>query len=392
MFIRVVLLSGLIWFPATSFSQQTWIGGSSDYFGPQAFFNEVTGILTIPSLQIFMADDPGGVKQAAVTLEQSGTEHFAVKNYREITRPPVCTDDEILAAIPQVTLQTTFEEVSALFSCSPRTSAYNSSDLEEGKRVTMSWIAGDSTSSSSAVFGDVLGYSPFFVTSTTGNISSFHSIDNRLISSGAQASVSLTFLEGVLESFSYSKGSPDLIEFCDSEQLAGFLQSLTTGVSLETINEQLGCDGTLIGTIVSAVGKQDHYSWHSQPLARTNNGAPVPFPRTIVSLSGVFSENKALTLSGSYNETLSPDTDCSVEELADAASALVRGMDEADLLDTIACDYSSKQGSYSTDGNNSAQYIWSTSVPNSSIFLSPNRQLLALIREGSVLHFSLSRH
>ena len=392
MFVRVVLLLGFIWFPASSFAQQTWIGGSSEYLGPQAFFNEVTGILTIPSLQIFTADDPGGVKQAAVTLEQSGTDHFAVKNYNEISQPPVCTEDEILAAIPKITLETTFEEVSALFSCSPRTSAYNSSNLEEGKRVTMSWIADDPTSSSRTVFGDVNGYSPFFVTSTSGNVSSFYSLDNRLVSSGSQASVSLTFLEGVLESYSYNEGLPDLLEFCDSEQLAEFLQSLTTGVSLDHTNELLGCDGTLIGTIVSAEGKQDHYSWQSQPLARITYGTPVPLPRTTVSLSGIFREDNALTLSGTYSETLSSDPDCSVEELTDAASVLVRGMNEVGLLESIDCDYISKRNSYSTDGNNSAQYIWSTSVPNSSIFLSPNRQLLALIQEGSLLHFSLSRH
>jgi len=185
---------------------------------------------------------------------------------------------------------------------------------------------------------------------------------------------------------------PDQIEFCDDEKLEHFLQAPSVGDSLESVNATLGCKGALSGTLISADGEEKFYDWRSQPLARTTYAEPMPLPRISVSLAGVFNNGVATSFSGEFDEARYASDDCEVEELTTAATSIERGMDEATMLGLIGCDYLSKHSSFSTNGNNSTNYNWSTSIQNTSILLSPNRQLFVLVRDGTVLHSSLSRY
>ena len=370
-------------------AQQTWIGSDSVSLYPQAYFNEASGILTIPNLQIFPADELGASHRATVTLHQDGGESFRVSNYFEIPTPPVCTREDILAAIAQMSLQTSYEEVDALLPCSGQINSSTSSSRPDGKLVTVSWSDQNRTAYLRSV-SPGLSYSPFFVTNSSSLVFTSSGSYEPFPATNANY-LSLSFFEGVLESYSYFTEGQSSIEFCDGTVLLNYVESFATGVALDSVNTDLQCNGTLVNTQVSAEGEQRTYNWCVQPLSQSNTGPYIPTPSTNVSLSGTFTDGVATAFHGEISESRPGANNCTIAQLEAAAEAIRSGDDGTMVAQTVGCDYQSRHSTFSTNGTNTTNYMWLTNLPSTSFLLSPNRSLTIYVHDGRVIYSRVNR-
>jgi len=351
-------------------------------YGPAAgLFNADSGELRIGSV-LAIGDGVNAQSVNNVVLELADDGRFDLKSYDENIIPPEleCTREEVLNAIPQLTLELTVQQAEELIGCRANYSI-RSTSLDAGKTVSARWNGIDGVvNSPGAPGGDT-----WIPSRDSGSYAPVTWIGSSTNLSGTIPSISLNFLEGEKISYSYSEGSES--EVCEQGGWFSLLAELEDGTTYTDLHTQFGCDGTLVNTTVSAQSTETTYNWVWYE--------PNPFLPSIVARGSSW-ESARITFIDDVFQFVNysgymrndGDTNCGVSDLTQAYELMREGYNEFVTVNLVPCEPDTVNTTI-VNGVTTSRYSWRTSM-HASFFESPNRAISVTIVDGiaEAIHFT----
>ena len=363
----------------TSSTGAQWVLTSSNNSRTN-LFNGNTGRLHVGTVQAIGGELDGEVANDVV-LKLAEDGRFDLESFTEFSVTPEqeCTETEVLAAIPALSIDLTVAEAEQLIGCFAKLSIGPTS-LESGRTVSANWYGidgipnatsgvasntwiGSTGSSGVVVSGSVIG---------VGSVSPFPRI-------------SLNFLEGEPVSYSYTEGGES--GFCDPDQWLASLQQISPAATYADMVLLLGCEGALAETTVFAQETETTYNWvwaetnQLGTLSTTGNWEAVDITFT----NGEF---KSLRYSGMVRN--SGVSSCAASDLTVAYELMREGYGESLTASLVPCAPNAVSTTI-VDGVTTSRYSWQTSITSGSIFKSLNRSIVVTAIDGVTEQIVLHR-
>ena len=317
-----------------------------------------------------------------VVLNVADDGHFNLVSFYQPPPPPpelVCTEEEVLSAIPALSLDLDVIEATDLIGCLPKYSGF-SADLEDGKTVFVGWVGADGQ------INPASGYTTLNPAPTFG----FQVFSPRSI--GIRPTITFHLLEGVVTRYSYSV--PNESSNCEENRLSDNFESVQLGQNYDQVKLLFGCEGTLLRTTIDAESIEEQYTWDHPNYGRT--GVPFDFlfpprvPSNSENIDIAFLNGEVASLTYSSNEYFSVSVSCTATELSNSFENLQEGDSELQILDSISCPPKSRRVSFREDVK-VVSYNWASDDYSPSALISVNRSISVTITDGVVSYLQLRR-
>lgn len=358
-----------------AFSSIFWLNGSSSqgvFITTGNHFNPDTGELTLESVisQGTGSSDSIQYKNLNFQLEHDG--RFVVKSAESPSPEQECTKEEVLNAIPLLTLNLNIEQAEQLVGCYARLTS-GPVDLDKGKQITAAWYGANGRENQAP--GNLFDSSRGFP------------VSNGPIARGPGLLViTMTFEEGVMKNYSFS-GHSKYYLCSPSLDFASKIETLEVGQTYVEVAAILGCEGNVSNTTVSVDGVRENYSWDLGSSTWLYGDERDRDPQHIsMSFKDGFSGPFLFQESKSSRQA----ENCSAGELEDLFDSIAENMTIEEIINAIPCPVVSEHTTIE-NGFSKKSFRWSSDHERQSIFFSPNRTLSVGLEDGFVTSIELLR-
>ena len=287
------------------------------------FFDFRERTIRLPVVETYSQADLKKLVFYNVILREITDGQFDVESFADTAPDFTCSEEKILAAIPNLSLDMSFRESNALIGCYGQIEEIEVDD-ELGKLITATWPNGSGMEYQFPVYGRgaYSGTRPARI---------------------SNSSITISFREGEMESYMVAWTSPS--GECDEQILGTAFELLTLGMKYEDVVAVTGCDGSITSLLVDSRGERQRVVWYEriQPF--------VPVTDTVSREEG---ENYIVTADffGGVAEQLnlfstpfpdSLDSYCTLETLTGAYESLEIGGFESDFGVLNSCPVYTKE-------------------------------------------------
>ena len=345
-------------------------------------FNSITGELMVGTVVVTDSTEFRGEIFNNVVLNVADDGHFNLVSFYQPPPPPpelVCTEEEVLSAIPALSLELDVVEATDLIGCLPKYSGFRT-DLEEGKTVFVGWVGAD---------GQINPASGYTTPNPALNFG-FQVFSPRNI--GIRPAITFHLLEGIVTRYSYSV--PNESSNCEEKRLSDNFESVQLGQSYDQVKLLFGCNGKLLTTTIDAESIEEQYTWDYPNYGRTVLPFYFPFSPSVPSNSEnidiAFLNGEVASLTYSSNEYFSVSVSCTATELSNSFETIQEGDSELQILDSISCPPKSRRVSF-REGVKVVSYNWASDDYSPSALISVNRSINVTITDGVATNVQLRR-
>lgn len=312
-----------------------------------------------------------------VQLRHEGNNLFRLQSADSANPKVECTEAEIIAAIPQLTLSLSLAQAEAIIGCFANLSN-EVVDLETGMTVMAHWTASDGMANS-------MNESP-------GEPDTFP--ETFAMHYGrSEPAIRMIFQEGVIQSVGYLPRTT--YDICSPWDFDVRFRTLTASMRYAEVASALNCAGTLVEIRVDQEGQRHHYIWPTESvlsvadsaLAATAASSAVHFG--LVAGDAVFKENRLSTYTLTSRDSRFAPEGCSYEILQEAYASIMIGQSIADMEGRLDCSVHTIIAT-ETNGTHKTSYTWSTALRQAQL-QTLNRRLKIVLEEGVVATKELSR-
>ena len=329
-------------------------------------------------------------------MQHTGNNEFKLLRTATLKLDDECTQAEVLAAIPQLSLSLTLAQAETLIGCKAVLND-RGTDLTTGRLVAAGWTGADGIANPGAAHlvsrvgnaGYIAGGSGRPVIGSIGSglsVTSLNYSPSGVVFISATPAVMLIFREGTLEEYTYSVD--DGHAECQLETLTANHALLTEGMSGDEINLALGCGPDSRQGTVKVSERREERRWTADTTTVTGQGdvssSDVLVTATLV--NGMLDSSSIMR--GSTQSFRS--SDCSVDTLTEGANRVHEGLAESALLDAVECEPGFISSSVSEVAAKS-YYQWRTDNREASRLESVNRSLVVTVTDGVVSAISFQR-
>lgn len=396
--IRICLVAALLQLSNSSYAQDLWIPAGVSLGGSgTAQYNSTTGLLNIPFLLMRRPGQLSGEAVYGAVMQHTGNNEFKLLRTAALRQDDECTQAEVLAAIPQLSLSLSLEQAEALIGCKAVLND-RGTDLTTGRLVAAGWTGADGIANPGAAHlvsrvgnaGYITGGSGRPVIGSIGSglsITSLNYTPPGVVFISATPAVMLIFREGTLEEYTYSVN--DGYAACQLETLTANHALLTEGMSGDEVNLALGCGPDSRQGTVTVSEQREERRWTAERTTVTGQGdvstSDVLVTATLV--DGVLDSTSIMR--GSMQSFRS--SDCSVDTLTDGANRIREGLAESSLLDAVECEPGFISSSSVSETATKSYYQWRTENRDASPLESVNRSLSVTLTDGVVSDINFQR-
>lgn len=329
-------------------------------------------------------------------MQHTGNNEFKLLRTAALRLEDECTQAEVLAAIPQLSLSLTLAQAEALIGCKAVLND-RGTDLTTGRLVAAGWTGADGMVNPGAAHLVSRVGNADFISGGSGrpvigsigsglSITSLNYSPSGVVFISATPAVMLVFREGTLEEYIYSVN--DGHAACQLETLAANHALLTKGMTGSEVNLALGCGPDSRQGTVTATEQREELRWTADTSTVTGQGdfssSDVLVTATLV--DGVLDSTSIMR--GSTQSFRS--SDCSVDTLTDGANRIREGLAESALLGAVECEPGFISSSVS-EITAKSYYQWRTENRDASPLESVNRSLSVTVTDGVVSDISFQR-
>ncbi len=339
-------------------------------------------VLLLPILNVWSGGLDDGEYLFNVQLRNEGGNLFRLESAGGVDPLQECTESEIVAAIPQLTLSLSLAQAETIIGCYANLSN-EEIDLETGKTVMAHWTGSDGIPNS---MNESLGKSEEF--SGADSVSYTRS----------RPTIRMIFQEGVIQMVSYLPRFTQSI--CSPWDFEKHFRTLEVGMSYSTVSSALGCAGKLAEIRVDQEGLRHHYIWQTHGLivaAATSNTSGTASAATtssttqydVVAGDAVFKDGslETYTLTG-LDGRFAPEG-CPDAVLQEAYASILVGQSILDMEGRLDCSVHTIIAT-EINGRQKTSYSWVTRLRQAQL-QTPNRRLKIVTEEGVVVTKEMSR-
>lgn len=394
--IRIGLVAALLQLSNSAYAQDYNPFSVSSGRSGTVEYNPTTGVLNIPFLTMRRPGQLSGEAVYGAVMQHTGNNEFKLLRTAALKLEDECTQAEVLAAIPQLSLSLTLAQAEALIGCKAVLNDLGT-DLTTGRLVAAGWTGADGIANPGAMHlvsrvanaAYITGGSGQRVIGSSGNGVSFASLNftpSGVVFISATPAVMLVFREGTLEEYIYSVN--DGYAACQLETLAANHALLTEGMTGSEVNLALGCGPDSRQGTVTATEQREELRWSADTSTVTDQG---DFSSSDVLVTATLVDGVLDSTSITRGSTQSfRSSDCSVNTLSEGANRVQKGLAESALLDAVECEPGFMSSSVSETATKS-YYQWRTDNREASPLESVNRSLAVTVTDGVVSEISFQR-
>ncbi len=206
------------------------------------FFDFRERTIRLPTVETYSQADLKKLVFYDVILREIADGQFDVESFSDTAPDFTCSEEKILAAVPNLSLDMSFRESNALIGCYGKIEEIEVDD-ELGKLITATWPNGSGIEYQLPVYGPgaYSGTRPARISSS---------------------SITISFREGEMESFMVAWASPT--GECDEQILGTTFELLTLGMKYEDVVAVTECDGSITSLLVDSQGERQRIVWYER--------------------------------------------------------------------------------------------------------------------------------
>ncbi len=342
----------------------------------------ISRVLRLPTLNVWSGGLDDGAYLFNVQLRNEGGNLFRLESAGGVDPLQECTESEIVAAIPQLTLSLSLAQAETIIGCYANLSN-EVINLETGKTVLAHWTGSDGVPNS---MNELSGEPGEF--SGAASVSYTRSLPT----------IRMTFQEGVIQMVSYLPRFTQSI--CSPWDFEEHFRTLEVGISYSAVSSTLGCAGKLAEIRVDQDGMRHHYIWQTHGLiiaAATSTTSGTASAATtssttqydVVAGDAVFKDGSLETYTLTGHDTRFAPEGCSEAALQEAYASILTGQSISDMESRLDCPIRDIT-LVEKNGKQKISYIWGTRLRQAPL-QTPNRRLKIVTEEGVVVTKEMSR-